>query len=73
MEIKQTKAKIKCEMAGCKNLANYSISSTDNSRYNFNLCEQCLKELYTQFSKVVTPKSIKNIYQKGGLNDKTER
>lgn len=70
MEINKTNAKIKCEIAGCKNLANYSVSTCDSSRYNFNLCENCLKELYKQFSKVVTPKSIKNVYQKGGLNGK---
>ncbi|MBR2468291.1 MAG: hypothetical protein IKB42_04550 [Clostridia bacterium] len=72
MEIKKNDLKIKCDIMGCKNLVNYSVSTSDNPRNNLNICESCLKELHKQFSKVVTPKSIKNIYQKGGLNEKNK-
>lgn len=68
MEIKKITTKIKCELAGCKNLADYIIVTSDNQRYNFNICESCLKELHKQTSKLITPKSIKNVYQKGGFN-----
>ena len=68
MEIKKTNVKIKCDMAGCKNIADYCIENSENSRYNFNVCTTCLKELDKQFSKVLTPKSIKSVYQKGGLD-----
>lgn len=68
MEIKKNSAKIKCEMPGCKNLADYSVVTTNSSRDNLNFCESCMKDMYKQFSKIFTPKSIKNVYQKGGLN-----
>lgn len=68
MEIKRTLTKIKCDMPGCKNLADFTVNSTDNLKHNFYLCEDCLKKLNKQFSKILTPKSIKNVYQKGGIN-----
>lgn len=68
MEIKKINSKIKCDLLGCKNLATYTVVNEDGTKYNFNLCEQCLKNLHKQFSKILTPKSIKNIYQKGGLD-----
>ena len=49
MEIKKTNVKIKCDMAGCKNIADYCIENSENSRYNFNVCTTCLKELHKQF------------------------
>lgn len=68
MQITKANVKIKCDMAGCRNLADYCVVNSDNSRYNFNICEQCLKDLHKEFSKVLTPKSIKSIYQKGDIN-----
>ena len=73
MEINTITNKIKCELPGCKNLAEHSVSCTDNCKHNFNLCKECLTELHKQFSRVLTPKSIKNVYQKGGINGKTTK
>ena len=68
MEIKKISSKLKCEISGCKNLADYSILTTDNSKYNLNICDHCLREINKLSSKMFTPKSIKNVYQKGGFS-----
>ena len=73
MEIKELTAKIKCDLPGCKNIANYSVVTTDNSKHNLNICNLCLNELHSVISKQITPKSLKNIYQKGETNGKTKK
>ncbi len=73
MEIKNLTAKIKCDLSGCKNVANYSVVTSDNSKHNLNICNSCLQELHNVISKQITPKSIKNIYQKGETNGKSKK
>lgn len=71
MEIIQTNKQIACEIMCCKNKAKYVVK-TDKSLFNNQLfiCENCLNEMHTLFSKIVVPKSIKNIYKKGDTNEK---
>lgn len=63
MEIKEIAVKIKCEIGGCKNLSNYSITNIQNPKYNIYFCKECLDNIYNQYSKLITPKSIKSVYQ----------
>jgi len=70
MELKETFYKVKCDIAGCKNQANYYIENKgfllDKSIY---LCEHCIEEIYNWYAKKVTPKSISNMLNKKGLVD----
>ena len=72
MEIVNQPNKIKCDISGCKNMASFSLICTDSKKHNLIFCTNCIAEINKQFNKVLTPKSIKNIYQKGGLNGKVK-
>lgn len=70
MLIEKTKAKIKCDVSGCENIAVYQIV---NKRFVFDgsvyLCEKCLNDLYGEIGKYVVPKGIKPIYKRGGKDE----
>ena len=38
---KKNDLKIKCDIMGCKNLVNYSVSTSDNPRNNFHIYLSC--------------------------------
>lgn len=66
MKITQNFMHNKCDLAGCSNFAEYSISKLEqNSKHNINLCGNCLKELNEALSKLFTPKSIKSKFNSG--------
>lgn len=71
MEIKTTNYKIKCDIAGCKNLAKYSIQNRgfimDNSIY---LCQDCADNLYKKLGQVLVPKSPINMLNNNGEKKK---
>ncbi len=68
MQVKKLGVKTKCEMPTCKNNASYQfVAQGGDSRNSLNLCEDCVKELYKQIGKLITPKSPKNV-----LNKKSE-
>ncbi len=57
--------KLKCDMGVCTNMADYSVvpDGVDKSRY-INLCKDCMQNLYDATSKILVPKSPKNIYMR---------
>ncbi len=58
MEIKKLNSDVKCDMGMCRNKATYSIgNSLSLLKHRINLCEDCTKELYEQFSRLFVPKS----------------
>lgn len=62
MQISKLTVKTKCEMPLCKNNAAYQFFADNGDRRNsLNLCEDCIKELYGQIGKIITPKSPKNM------------
>lgn len=70
MEIKKlSSVKVKCDFAGCNNMADYSI---DLKRGIFggttDICKDCLSELYGLVGKFVVPQSPTNIIKKGEKN-----
>ena len=48
MKVKPIKESIVCDIAGCKNLANYQfkISESDSASDSLKLCNECCKKLY---------------------------
>lgn len=59
--IKQTR-RIKCDVGGCRSLADYSvIKDGSNPRNQINLCKQCMQDMYALFAKEIIPESPANI------------
>lgn len=56
MEIKQLTQKVKCDVWGCKNLADYSLSSKKRFGNTSHFCKQCLSDMYVEIGKVLIPK-----------------
>ena len=73
MELKKLEnVKVKCDFVGCGNMADYSI---DIKRSIFSgttdICEKCLRELYSLCGHYLTPQSPPNMLRKRG--EKNER
>ena len=70
MTVEKLKRKIKCDVSGCKNQADYTIINRklvfDGNVY---LCANCLNNLYGEIGKFVKPKNIKPIYKKGAKDE----
>ncbi|MBR7111065.1 MAG: hypothetical protein IKC83_04245 [Clostridia bacterium] len=64
--IKQTR-RIKCDVGGCKNLAEYTLSKEGaNPKGNVNLCKECMQSMYSLFSQELVPESPTNILNAKG-------
>ena len=66
MEIKKQGNIVKCDMPGCKNLSSYVVTGKSFISGNICFCEKCMSELYSFYSKQVTPKSPVNMLNKNG-------
>lgn len=74
MQVSKTGVKTKCEMSMCKREAVYQFCLDNGDKRNsLNLCENCVKELYGQIGKILTPKSPKNMLNKKGVGVIDER
>ena len=62
MEIKECVYKTKCDMGGCKQLAEFSVVRQQKSILN--ICRQCANELCEVTREVCVPKSIPAPYKK---------
>lgn len=50
-------------MPSCKNVAAYKFTHKSGDKYNsLNLCDECMRELYGQFGKILIPKSPRNMF-----------
>lgn len=59
--IHQTR-RIKCDVGGCRSLADYSVIKEGGSpRNQINLCKECMREMYALFAKESVPESPANI------------
>ena len=68
MKLNKINYKIKCDMSGCKNLAQYAIQTGGIFVYDLNICEVCMQSLYKCIGEVLVPKSPVNI-----MNTKAKR
>lgn len=65
MELLKTDKKLKCDVAGCKNMCDYSFVFRKNLFHtNMYVCKTCLNEMYKQIGKHIVPTSISNVYKK---------
>lgn len=58
MKMEHCKNQLKCDFAGCKNLAKYSFSTKGFVRHELVFCEDCMKEMFACFSEELVPKAI---------------
>jgi len=62
MELEKIKIKTKCDIPGCLNYADYTLKLRKFWNVgNTNFCKSCLTKMHGEISKVLTPKSPKNI------------
>jgi hypothetical protein len=66
MEIKKLeKVKVKCDIAGCNNFADYTISLKRSIfKGTTDICHSCLNELYSLCGHFVVPQSPPNMLRK---------
>jgi len=61
MKISLNPMKNKCDIGGCPNIAEYTISENEqNKKHAICFCSECLKKLYSCLGKLYTPKSPRN-------------
>ena len=56
MEIEKCSRPTKCDFAGCNNLATYCFSTKGLIKRELAFCEDRLKEMYREMSKLQIPK-----------------
>ena len=59
MKIEKCKIKIKCDVGGCRNMADKAIRF-DGVTNQFNLCDECLDKLAKQIEKVKGGKEVES-------------
>jgi len=61
MELIKTRYKIRCEMGGCKSVADYTVKTARMGiRAHLHMCSKCLHSLYELMAKEIVPKPIEN-------------
>lgn len=63
MKVEKCRHAIKCDADGCKNLADYYISTRGFIKNEFAFCEDCLKKLYAELAKLFVPKAIESHFK----------
>ncbi|MEG1509865.1 MAG: hypothetical protein RR454_05390 [Clostridia bacterium] len=65
MNLETITYKVRCDMPFCNHTAKFSIAKTGfRLKNNFNICEDCAKELYEALSKTIVPHSPENFIKK---------
>ncbi len=58
MEIYECKHKVKCDFAGCHNVAKFTFVKKSILRRDICLCEECVNELYDAVTKIKVPRAV---------------
>ena len=64
MELKNLFYKVKCDVPGCNEFADYVIEKNGSSYKSLKFCSTCLNEIHKCYSKKIVPKSPKNMLNK---------
>jgi hypothetical protein len=63
--LEKNKYKVVCDIGSCKNIAPQAVNAKGFLRNaKFNICDECLKNLYEEIAKIIVPKSPKNMVLK---------
>ncbi len=62
MKMSKVKHKIRCDIAGCNNYADYNFEYKKGFFSNgLNLCKKCVNDMYMTIGKEIVPKSPINM------------
>ena len=65
MKIVNIEKRIRCEMPNCKNMAEIRVEKEGFfGSSGFCICNECMKDMYLCFSKIIVPKSPNNMLNK---------
>ncbi len=70
MQIEKCLKKTKCDMFGCNNLAEHSLSTKGVLKRELCLCDECLRGIYEEVQKMEVPKGTKSPFR---LKDRIRR
>lgn len=66
MKLTKIERRQKCDVGGCKNIAEYEITHPHGSgRNRLYLCRECMVEMYKLFASEIVPESPKTIFSGG--------
>lgn len=54
----------KCDFYGCLNSAKYSFEKDGFRSKRVHLCEQCVRAIYEEIGRFLTPKAVENPFKK---------
>lgn len=63
MQIYESRYKVKCDFAGCRNVADYTLVKDGVFKRDICLCKECLDEIYEATAKVKVPKAIESPFK----------
>lgn len=63
MELQKIAHRVKCDFYGCNNLAQYSFTTKGLIKRDLCFCEECLRGMYKEISKLQTPKGIESPFK----------
>ncbi len=58
MEIYECTHKVKCDFAGCKNIAAYTLVKGGVIKRDFCFCKDCMNEMYACIARILVPKAV---------------
>lgn len=58
MQVKNCNIKTKCEINGCKNLAELNLFNENDSKFGIKICKNCAEEIKDALCKLFVPKCI---------------
>lgn len=63
MKVEKCEHKVKCDFGGCRNLASYYLSTRGLFKNEFAFCEDCMRKLFEELSKIFVPKAVESHFK----------
>lgn len=66
MKLTKIDRRVKCDLGGCKNIAEYEIIHPHGSgRNRLYVCRDCMLSMYKLFASEIVPESPKTVFSSG--------
>ena len=73
MKVEKCQHRVKCDIMGCRNLADYYVSTRGFVKNEFAFCANCMKGLFEELSKLYVPKAIESHFKPNRKRRKDEK
>ena len=73
MKVEKFQHRVKCDFMGCRNLADYYVSTRGFVKNEFAFCANCMKGLFEELSKLYVPKAIESHFKPNRKRRKDEK